>query len=185
MSKINFRKVRYDENKPAVYVGTYGKYASGDISGAWISPGMYDSLAECLAACADIHSDELEGQRELMFQDYSGFPGMLYDEAELTPELFAYCKAVEEVEDPAALDAYIEIFGSNFEDPDDLLEAFNERFYGAFDSDVEATSEWAEDMLEAHKVPHQIALYFDYDAFARDRMIDTFDERNGYYFWAC
>lgn len=33
-------------DRPAIYVGTYHKYASGSIAGAWIYPGDYDSYEE-------------------------------------------------------------------------------------------------------------------------------------------
>lgn len=53
--------------KARVYVGTYGKYASGSIVGAWLNLADYESKEAFVEACNKLHSDE--DSPELMFQD--------------------------------------------------------------------------------------------------------------------
>lgn len=55
-----------------VYVGTYAKYNSGSIAGAWISLAECESYGDFLAKCKDVHKDEREP--EFMIQDTSDFP---------------------------------------------------------------------------------------------------------------
>jgi antirestriction protein len=69
----------YTETSTAVYVGTFAKYNSGSIKGAWIKLEGHD--AETFqAACLELHSDESDP--ELMFQDFEGFPRAFYSESE-------------------------------------------------------------------------------------------------------
>ena len=55
-----------------VYVGTYGKYNSGSIAGAWIDLSDCASYSDFLAKCKDTHKDERDP--EFMIQDTEGFP---------------------------------------------------------------------------------------------------------------
>lgn len=59
-------------NNPKIYVGTYAKYNSGDLSGAWLSLRDYATYEELIEACLELHSDEAEP--ELMIQDCEDFP---------------------------------------------------------------------------------------------------------------
>lgn len=63
---------------PAVYCGTYHKYNSGSIAGAWVRITDYANGEEVLKACAKIHSDEADP--EFMFQDFENFPDWFYGE---------------------------------------------------------------------------------------------------------
>ena len=175
--------MRHTTNKPAIYVGTYHKYASGSIAGAWIYPGDYDSYEELMDACRALHADEPEGMRELMVQGYENFPSSLYSESYISPALWAYCKAVEEVDDVEALDAYIALFDvDDVEDPEELIDGFNSKFYGYFDSDTDLAHEYIDSTGMLADVPESIANYFDYESFGRDLAYD-FYESDGYYFF--
>ena len=55
-----------------VYVGTYGKYNSGSVAGAWIDLSDCASYSDFLAKCKDTHKDERDP--EFMIQDTEGFP---------------------------------------------------------------------------------------------------------------
>ena len=57
---------------PKVYVGTYHKYNSGSIDGAWIDLVKCGTYAIFLKKCYEIHKDEREP--EFMVQDYECFP---------------------------------------------------------------------------------------------------------------
>ena len=55
-----------------VYVGTYGKYNSGSIEGAWIDLATCSDYSAFLEACRKAHKDEVDP--EFMIQDYSELP---------------------------------------------------------------------------------------------------------------
>ena len=51
-----------------VYVGTYGKYNNGSLSGAWLDLSDYSDKEEFYEACRELHKDEEDA--EYMFQDW-------------------------------------------------------------------------------------------------------------------
>lgn len=61
-----------------LYVGTYAKYNSGDLSGAWLDLDKFANAEEFEAACKRIHKDERDP--ELMFQDVETDPGCDWQE---------------------------------------------------------------------------------------------------------
>ena len=62
----------YFDGSPAVYVGTYGKYASGTLRGVWLDLTTFADYDEFLAVCRYIHRDEADP--EFMAQASEGFP---------------------------------------------------------------------------------------------------------------
>ena len=52
----------------SVYVGTYGKYNNGSLSGAWLDLSDYSDKKEFYEACRKLHKDEEDA--EYMFQDW-------------------------------------------------------------------------------------------------------------------
>ena len=108
-----------------VYVGTYHKYASGSIKGAWLDLDDYSDRTEFYEACKQLHADE--DDPEFMFQDWESIPkGMIgeswIDEAvwefmfmpEWKQELVgAFWSDIEEKTDPEKIiDAHRGIFDS-------------------------------------------------------------------------
>ena len=60
------------KNNPQVYVGTYAKYNSSNLDGAWIDLTQFNSYEEFIAKCNEVHKDEREP--ELMIQDSMYMP---------------------------------------------------------------------------------------------------------------
>ena len=54
------------------YVGTYGKYNSGSLAGAWLDLSNYENYAAFVAACRELHKNEREP--EFMIQDWESLP---------------------------------------------------------------------------------------------------------------
>ena len=75
-----------DEEVPAIYVGSYGAYASGSLRGAWVSIEACADYEEFMMVCRWIH--RFEQDPEYMFQDYMGFPGQFYREGSFTEQDF-------------------------------------------------------------------------------------------------
>lgn len=71
-----------------VYVGTYHKYNSGSIAGAWLNIADYKDKSEFLAACRALHKDESDP--EFMFQDYEGIPSWFVRESSIDAELWSW-----------------------------------------------------------------------------------------------
>lgn len=69
-----------------VYVGTYHKYNSGSIEGAWLSLSDYANRDEFYAACRKLHKDEADP--EFMFQDWEGVPSWMIGESHIDAEVW-------------------------------------------------------------------------------------------------
>lgn len=170
-------------DRPAVYVGTYHKYNSGSIYGKWMCPGDYDTYEEFMEACGELHRDEPPGMREFMFQDKEYIPGRLYSESSFSRTEFAYCKAWDEMSDPFALEAYAELFDIPEDaDADDIIDDFNDLYHGYYDSPEDAFYEMADEEMDIWNFPAHLRCYFDYEGYARDMMINEYEECNDYYF---
>ncbi len=72
----------------AVYVGTYHKYNSGSIAGAWLELADYKDKNDFIRACRELHKDERDP--ELMFQDYENIPSWMISESSIDAELWNY-----------------------------------------------------------------------------------------------
>lgn len=159
--------------KTGIYVGTYAKYNSGSIQGAWIDPSEHADHETFIAACLALHSDESDP--ELMYQDYEGFPEQYYSESGIDADLWDWLALDES--DRALLAAYIDATGDNNAD----IETARDSLYGRYDSDLDMAYDYIESTGLLSDVHESIARYFDYEAFARDLSYD-FSQSNGYYF---
>ena len=65
--KLSDYKFDYRTGHPAVYVGTYKKYAEGSLFGMWMDLTAFSDYDEFWAACRILHNDEKDP--EVMFQD--------------------------------------------------------------------------------------------------------------------
>jgi len=111
--------------EPRIYVGTYGKYNSGSIAGAWLDLEGHDKES-FYAACRDLHKDETDP--EFMFQDFEGFPREFYGESGCDAELWEWLALDEN--DRELLSRYVDAIGSDGLTIEDAREAF----YGTADS---------------------------------------------------
>lgn len=163
-------------NRPviALYVSTYAKYNAGDLTGAWVNLQACEDKETFLKVCRILHGDEQ--YPELMFQDFSGFPRELYSECGGLDELYEYIEILKNVDDPEALAAFLEYF-----DFDELCE-FEDRFKGAYDSEVDYAYECVENNNILDKMG-KFAPYFDYEAYARDLFINDYVFKSGYVFY--
>ena len=70
---------------PRVYVGTYAKYNSGSIEGAWFDLEDYRNKLEFEHACQELHG---AGDHEFMFQDHVGIPDRHISESYLSGDVW-------------------------------------------------------------------------------------------------
>lgn len=154
-----------------IYVGTYAKYNSGSIAGAWLDTTDYADRAEFYEACRDLHSDEDDA--ELMFQDYDG--AIMYkldkmrfvSECHVSPEIWEFIDHFGD--DEEQFEAFVEwsahVGGGS-------LESFESAFVGSFDS----LTAYAEHLFEEEYLPciqdkylqEFFGRYFDAKSYAHD-----------------
>ena len=162
-----------ENDAPAVYCGTYGKYNEGSIFGKWIALTDFNSYDEFIEYCTELHSDE--DDPELMFQDYENFPRALYSESCMDEETFDKIIAYANHENREALDAFINLYGI------DYMDGFDEKYVGQWDSEEDFAWHLFEECYE-HDMPEIAVKYFDIKAFARDLFMCDYDYEDGYVF---
>lgn len=158
-------------NKMKVYVGTYGKYNNGDISGAWLDIEDYSSKDDFYDACRELHSSEPDA--EFMFQDYEGIPSGLIGESWI--DEFVFELANEEDETIENFSAFIDAFNSeSFSD-------FENAFQGRHDSEVAFAEYIVESYGTLGGIPEHLQYYFDYEKYANELFISDyyFDDETG------
>lgn len=77
-----------------IYVGTYGKYNAGNLTGKWLDLEDFADRDAFYEACKALHADEPDP--EFMFQDFEGFPRAFYSESNVPAELFAWLELDED-----------------------------------------------------------------------------------------
>lgn len=154
------------EVHPKVYVGTYGKYASGYLDGEWVDLTKFDSYEDFLKHCNEIHKDESD--QELMFQDYEGFPSCYYHESSLDPELWDYMNVIKE-HDKDMVDAILED-GYSLSDLEDAY------YYKDCQTMGDVVAEMVSEMGFEAFSKETWENAFDYDHFGRELQWDMDDE---------
>ena len=99
-----------DMRQASVCCGTYKKYNSGSLEGAWINLANYSSAKEFYAKCAEVHKDEV--YPEFMFQDAEHLPSEMYTEDSVYSD---YWTVIEEVKTwaPEKENAFCEFLDNN------------------------------------------------------------------------
>lgn len=126
-----------------IYCGTYAKYNSGSIKGAWLDLSAYADRDDFLAACKELHADESDP--ELMFQAYEGFPAAWYCESSAPDDiLWEWMELGESERD--AFGVYANHMGGDITRAD-----FSEAYQGTADSEADFAEQTAEDCGEIPK----------------------------------
>ncbi|EBQ9612283.1 DUF1472 domain-containing protein [Salmonella enterica subsp. enterica serovar Eastbourne] len=159
---------------PAVYVGTWHKYNCGSIAGRWFDLTTFDDESDFFAACRALHQDEADP--ELMFQDYEGFPGNMASECHIN---WAWVEGFRRARDEGCEEAY-RLWVDDTGETD--FDSFRDAWWGEADSEEAFAVEFASDTGLLADVPETVALYFDYEAYARDLFLDSFTFIDGHVF---
>lgn len=161
-----------------IYVGTYGKYNSGSIHGAWLDLADYIDKNDFLEAAEVLHADEIEetGECELMFQDWEGIPKGMIGESHIDSEVWDLIAAYDE-HGEGAVNAYCSLFGA-WDESD-----FQDRYRGEYSSDAAMCGEFADETGMLNEVPENLRYYFDWERYARDVMMSDVCAEDGHYFW--
>lgn len=172
--EMNLHRNNYENETPAVYVGTYGKYNDGSLDGMWVDLSTFDAYEDFLEFCERLHADDPDP--ELMFQDFECFPREYYGESHL--EFNAIKEWYELGEDEReAFEAYM-----GYEGEDATIEKFHECYQGKWDS----PEDFAENLyleIYGHEIPDFLQGYIDWSAVWRN--LDTagdYFESDGYIF---
>jgi antirestriction protein len=164
-----------------IYVGTYQKYNSGSISGAWIDITNFSNKEEFLEECKKLHKDEEEP--EFMFQDFEEIPENFISECSVSENLWKYIELIEEhgEKDSEAFIEWLDNQHFNFDKDDfcDLWDNFKDDYLGFFDSEQEFCEHIFEEFY-AYMISDIFRNYIDEVSFINSNW--SFYSRNGHYF---
>lgn len=147
---------------PRIYVGTYAKYNSGSIAGAWLDLEDYSDADTFFEACRELHADEADP--ELMFQDWENIPSGMISESHLNAEIWNWLDL--DNDEKELLLVYREHI-----DQCATLEQAQDAYSGTYDSADDA----AEDIFrQCNDIPTELENYIDWKAIARDMSYDGY-----------
>lgn len=157
---------------PRVYVGTYKKYNSGNLAGAWVDLAEFpDDPDGFISRCREIHADEADP--ELMFQDFEGFPREFYGESRLGAGLWPWLALDDD--DRELLAVYSGILGQPV-----TIEEARDAFVGRYSSGADFAEELArENGLVPKDFPDWICIDWDATWKANLRHDYTSETHNG------
>lgn len=138
-----------NDDAPAIYVGTYGKYNSGSIFGQWLDLTTFDDDDELREYCERLRADE--EYPEFMVQDYMNFPERLYCESGLPDfDKLELIKEIADLDDDEreAYDIYICAFGS-----EKTIEDFRENYCGKYRNPADFAEQLCSDCGMMYNVP--------------------------------
>ena len=129
--------IAHDDEVPALYVGSYGAYASGSLRGAWVSLEACADYEEFMMVCRWIH--RFEADPEYMFQDYMGFPGQFYSESSFTEQDFDNAREFGELDEDEqeAFEAFLECKYGSHVDSNRVFDEFRDAYCGKWSSEEE------------------------------------------------
>lgn len=167
-------------DSPKVYVGTYAKYNSGSIEGAWLDLDDYDTYEEFIQAAKELHSDEADP--ELMFQDTENVPDWAYSESSIDPKFFEFMDLTSSWDDERAegFKVFLDYYypgDSNKPEMDALVEEFEERFQGKWNSMEDFAMNLIDDIGGVDQVQNK-EFYFDREMFVRDLGFEGWNHAN-------
>ena len=141
-----------------IYVGTYGKYNSGSIEGAWLDLEDYSDAETFADACQELHGP---GEHEFMFQDWENIPEGMITESSLSADYWEWAEMSDnEKELLSVYRAHVYSEGT--------LEQAQYADSGRYASPEAWAEEFLADTGGLDEIPPHLRCYFDYTAYARD-----------------
>lgn len=169
----------YHTGNPAVYVGSFHKYACGSIFGAWLDLTAFADYDEFCAVCRFLHKDEGDNFQP-MFQDYENFPESFYSESSLDEDTFDKIQEFAELDENEreAFEAFLDLRCDSGLSVDDFREAYQ----GEWDSEEEFARNIVEECGMLDNVPESLKDYFDFERYADELFRYDYDFQDGYVF---
>lgn len=161
--------------RPRLYVGTYGKYNSGNLDGAWFDLSDYETKADFIEACREYHKDEEDP--EFMFQDYDNMHTDMYSECCVDEDFFEFVSWVNRNTnvDCEMVYAYVNMFEW---DAQLIMSEIEDAYMGKYESKEDFA---LEHFLIGEDIPEHVVYYLDWDSITYDMFLDdyVYDNESG------
>lgn len=172
-------------DKAEVYVSTEkkDKWDHGGLPGHWLRLADYDSHAEFIAACKELHKDERSPELKFPF-GRGACSCVLVDEGEVNPATFKLCAMCADMDERLREPFSRWCEGVSALDLDGAPEDVKERFLSSYVGEYASKEDFASDMLEmCEPALLDFALaYFNYSKYANDLLATDYRKDGTYYF---
>ena len=172
--------VNLKRHTPRIYVADLEAYNNGRLKGEWIDLSDFDSGAEVLEEISKMLKKT--GGEEYAIHDYEYFPSIMYSEYMGEKQFDNVIEAYKIAEDK---DLDIDVVGEIIEQysPDNVEEFIDDNYQGQFDNDTDFAYQYVENLGGFENINEsEKEMYFDYEAFGRDLVINDFFTINDHYF---
>ena len=172
--------VNSKRHTPRIYVADLEAYNNGRLKGEWIDLSDFDSGAEVLEEISKMLKKT--GGEEYAIHDYEYFPSIMYSEYMGEKQFDNVIEAYKIAEDK---DLDIDVVGEIIEQysPDNVEEFIDDNYQGQFDNDTDFAYQYVENLGGFENINEsEKEMYFDYEAFGRDLVINDFFTINDHYF---
>lgn len=151
-----------------IYVGTYGKYAIGNLNGEWVDASDFQDKEAFLEECATIHSDESEP--EFMLQDFgSGIPDC-FQSGHIDANLWDYLALADFERE--LVEAYLDNTGNEFYS--NTLEQAQDSFVSQGEDYMSALEEYAIDSDLLGELSESLHSYFNLESWGDDNFTSNY-----------
>lgn len=176
---------------PSICLNELANYNNGNLVWKWFNLDNFsnadeynEAVQEWLETCPGVYGSPCE---EWNIADAENIPEQFVGDYSFDVEGFYTFKELNDQLEEGALEAYLAIFSEMPES----VEQFNDRFFGISE---EKNDEWPGFYIELGEqlvdengmlegVPEEVANYFDYEKYGRDRYLNDLNMSNGFLFW--
>lgn len=161
-----------------IAINSLSDYNAGTLIFKWFDVADYDDHDDFLEAVTE-WLDELNEQdggnrEEWCVGDTDDVPRQYVGEYAVSYELWEYVDLINSGVDENIIRAGIELGIP--------LDEVQGAYRGSYFSDEDMAMEFADDIGLLEDIPNAVTRYFDWEAYARDLMIQEFNEQDGHYF---
>ena len=172
--------VNSKRHTPRIYVADLEAYNNGRLKGEWIDLSDFDSGAEVLEEISKMLKKT--GGEEYAIHDYEYFPSIMYSEYMGEKQFDNVIEAYKIAEDK---DLDIDVVGEIIEQysPDNVEKFIDDNYQGQFDNDTDFAYQYVENLGGFENINEsEKEMYFDYEKFGRDLVMNDFFTINDHYF---
>lgn len=123
-------------------------------------------------------SGKVLSAEEYAIHDHEGFPANTVGEYSSLSEVAELVEGLESCDNPEALEAFMDAFGSDIKE---ALKNFEDAYCGEYKSEIDYAYEFIDSTGMLDSMPENMQCYFDYERFSRDLFMD-YTMENGHVF---
>lgn len=185
IQNMPFKLNRLLDNIPMIYVACLAAYNNAYLHGQWIDATQGEATVREEIQIM-LEASPIPAAEEWAIHDTSGFYEYNVRESEDIEKLCEIASMIYEADKEASGKGYVMSHLINEYGISGAESQFDYYFFGTYESDLDFAYQYIDETCFLENVPESVLMYFDYEAFARDIMINDFysveTDNENYYF---